>query len=56
MAYEAWTEIHGKLDVALTHIAKLGQEQARKTKVTPGNIIFIWADAIASNLYGTYHD
>jgi hypothetical protein len=56
MAYDAWTEIHAKLDVALTHVAKLGQEQARKANVPPGNITYIWADAIASHLYGSYHD
>lgn len=56
MAYAAWTEIHGKLDVALTHIAKIGQERASKAGVTPGSIVYIWADAIASHMYGTYHD
>jgi hypothetical protein len=56
MAYEAWAEIHAKLDVALTHVAKLGRERAKSAKVTPGSIIYIWADAIASHLYSSYHD
>jgi len=56
MAYEAWAEIHAKLDVALTHVAKLGRERAKSANVAPGNIIYIWADAIASHLYGSYHD
>lgn len=56
MAYQAWTDIHSKLDVALTHVAKIGLERAKKARVTPGDVIYIWADAIASYLYGSYHD
>jgi hypothetical protein len=56
MAYAAWTDIHGKLDVALTHIAKIGKECAQRAGVEPGSIVYIWADAIASHMYGAYHD
>ena len=56
MAYKAWADIHTKLDVALTHVAKLGQTSARKASVKPGDILYLWADAIASHLYGMHHD
>lgn len=55
MAYQMWADIHAKLDVALTRIAELGREAAKKVKVSPGDVTFLWADAIASHLYGIHH-
>lgn len=56
MGYQMWAAIHAELGVALTRIAELGHEKAKKSKITPGSITYIWADAIASALYGAYHD
>ena len=56
MDYQMWSAIHAELGVALTRIAELGQQSAKKGKVIPGRITYIWADAIASALYGAYHD
>ena len=55
MDYQMWTAIHAELRVALTRIAELGQENAKKSKITPGGITYIWADAIASALYEANH-
>ena len=55
MDYQMWTAIHAELRVALTRIAEIGQHNARKSKITPGSITYIWADAIASALYSMYH-
>jgi len=56
MDYQMWAAIHAELRVALTRIAEDGQAKAQKKKVPPGSITYIWADAIASALYGEYHD
>jgi hypothetical protein len=55
MAYSKWAAIHAELRVALTRIAEQGSDLSRKAKVVPGDIVFLWADAIASHLYGVYH-
>jgi hypothetical protein len=56
MDYENWSAIHAELRVALTRIAEDGQAKALQKKVPAGTITYIWADAIASALYGQYHD
>jgi len=56
MEYQAWKTIHAELRVALTRIAEDGQATAKRNNVVPGSITYIWADAIASALYGKYHD
>jgi hypothetical protein len=55
MAYSKWAAIHAELRVALTRIAEEGYTLATKAKIPPGDIIFLWADAIASRLYSMYH-
>lgn len=56
MAYRMWTAIHAELRVAMTRIAENGQAKTQNKCVEPGSDIYIWADAIASALYGKYHD
>ncbi|MEA3369002.1 MAG: hypothetical protein U9Q24_01395 [Candidatus Ratteibacteria bacterium] len=51
MDYRIWSEIHVKLDVALTRLAELGKEEADRQKVKPGTFTYLWADAIANSLY-----
>jgi len=55
MAYSKWAAIHAELRVALTRVAEEGLTMSKKAKIPPGDIIFLWADAIASHLYGMYH-
>src|SRR5579875_508961 len=55
MAYQMWSAIHAELGVALTRIAEIGQQLAAKAEVFPGEITFLWADAIASQLYNIHH-
>jgi hypothetical protein len=43
-------------NIALTRIAEIGQGNAKKSKITPGSITYIWADAIASALCVVHHD
>jgi len=55
MEYSSWSAIHAELDVALTRVAEIGGSLARKAGVIQGDISYLWADAIASYLYGAYH-
>lgn len=54
MAYKMWVQIHADLKKSLTRIAKLARERSKRAKITPGTVIYTWADATASHLYGTY--
>lgn len=51
MDYRIWSDIHVKLDVALTRLVELGKEEADQQKVEPGTFTYLWADAIANSLY-----
>jgi hypothetical protein len=55
MAYDNWASIHAELDVALTRIAKMGNELAKRAGVIPGELTYLWADAIANEFYDLYH-
>lgn len=55
MAYVNWAAIHTELDVALTRVAEQGLELAQQQGVVPGPVTYLWADAIASELYAYYH-
>jgi hypothetical protein len=50
MAYQMWAEIHAELKVSLTRIAELGEQKSRTAKIQPGSVVYLWADAIASEL------
>lgn len=51
MDYYMWEAIHAELAASMTRIAEEGQRLAVKSKVTLGNITYLWADAIANQLY-----
>ncbi len=51
MEYAAWSEIHAQLDVALTRLSEEGSVRARSVGVEPGEIKYLWADAIANSVY-----
>jgi hypothetical protein len=55
MAYQIWAHIHGLLDTSMTHVSEEGARLASAEKLQPGDIAFIWADAIASALYAEHH-
>jgi hypothetical protein len=55
MAYKIWADIHRSLETAMTRVAEEGANLASKGGVKPGEIVFLWADAIASALYEQHH-
>jgi hypothetical protein len=56
MAYRMWMSIHAELEVSMTRIAEEGERLARLAHVVPGPVKYIWADAIASQMYADYHE
>jgi hypothetical protein len=56
MAYKIWAEIHRELAASMTRIAEEGEKLAKQASVKPGSIKYIWADAIANELYANYHE
>lgn len=55
MAYAIWSEIHRLLETSMTRIAKEGAKLATAASVKPGDVTFLWADAIANQLYAQHH-
>lgn len=55
MAYAKWAEIHGLLETSMTRICEMGQTVAHSKGVEGGTATYLWADAIACNLYDEYH-
>jgi len=55
MAYQMWTHIHQELAASMTRIAEEGERFARRAKIDPGEIKYLWADAIANALYDDNH-
>jgi len=49
--HQNWAGIHKELATSLTRIAEEGERLARHATVEPGPIIYLWADAIASEVY-----
>lgn len=55
MAYRIWQEIHRSLGRELTLLAERGSAMAVDEGVEPGKSPYLWADAIASELYQRHH-
>jgi hypothetical protein len=55
MDYAIWTEIHRLLETSMTRIAEEGARLAREHGVQPGELAYLWADAIANELYSVLH-
>jgi hypothetical protein len=55
MAYQMWSHIHQELAASMTRIAEEGERLARRAKISPGEIKYLWADAIANALYDDHH-
>lgn len=54
MAYQMWTAIHRELAVSMMRLAEEGERFAHAARVVPGEIKYLWADAIANALYETH--
>lgn len=55
MDYSIWSVIHGELGASLRQVAESGRRRAVVRGVTPGNLTYLWADAMAACLYDAYH-
>ena len=55
MDYQLWAGLHPELNVSLTRIAEMGGRLARKEGVKAGAETYLWADAIANELYAHLH-
>ncbi len=55
MAYEIWQVLHTELAGTMTRISEQGTRLAESAGVAPGPIRYLWADAIASQLYSDHH-
>ncbi|HZL25519.1 MAG TPA: hypothetical protein VFC39_03210 [Acidobacteriaceae bacterium] len=55
MAYRKWKAIHSLLEKSMTQVFEFGSSHASNLGIEVGSAKFLWADAIAANLYGEYH-
>lgn len=56
MAYESWQDAyHPELGPELKRVAQEGAQAAMRQGVDPGDVPYLWADAIASNAFDFYH-
>jgi hypothetical protein len=55
MAYRKWAAIHRAMRANLTEIAEQGSLLAKEASVKPGEVKYLWADAIANALYSSHH-
>lgn len=51
MEYNKWSEIHALLETSLKRLYALGVKEAERQNITPGDLTYLWADAIANALY-----
>jgi hypothetical protein len=54
MAYKVWAAIHRELDTAMTRIAERASRLATQAGVQPGGMKYLWADAVANQLYSEH--
>jgi hypothetical protein len=56
MDYESWQDAyHPVLGPELTRVAEAGAMLAKKQGVSPGDVPYLWADAISSSAFDYYH-
>jgi hypothetical protein len=51
MDYQIWSDIHNSLETSQTRLHDLGIVEAEKQKVNVGKLKYLWADAIANEIY-----
>jgi len=55
MAFKIWETLHGELANTMSKLAEQGSDIAKQHGVKPGRLKFLWADAIADELYAERH-
>jgi hypothetical protein len=56
MAYQMWQALHTEIADTIPQILEQGTRLAKAAGVVSGPIRYIWADAIANQLYSDHHD
>lgn len=51
MNYEIWWELHRLLETSQVHLHDLGIQEAKRQNAPIGEMRFLWADAIANEIY-----
>lgn len=51
MAYKIWCAVHAEMKQDFINLAAAGAEAARRKKLEPGTVVYLWADAVANALY-----
>jgi hypothetical protein len=51
-----WQALHAELAGTVTRISEQGAKLAKQAGVMPGPIRYLWADAIANQLYTDHHE
>ncbi len=54
MAYKIWEEIYLELGGNLAKLASLGSKEALKQNIPPGDLQYLWADAVADTLFNEF--
>lgn len=56
MTYKMWATIHAELAATMTRVAEEGAKLAKAAGVKAGSVRYLWADAIANQLYADYYE
>jgi hypothetical protein len=56
MNYDIWWELHRLLEASQTHLHDLGVREAKRQGASAGEHGYLWADAIANELYENRED
>ena len=56
MNYEIWWELHRLLETSQVHLHDLGLKEAKRQHAPIGEMRFLWADAIANEIYERRQD
>lgn len=51
MAYQIWRDIYLSMEPNLSKLVEIGNKSASQNGVKPGRLKYLWADAIANELY-----
>lgn len=51
MSYSLWAELHPNLEEPMRRLSSLGEQEAQRRGIEPGTLRYLWADAIANELY-----
>jgi hypothetical protein len=54
MDYQIWCAMHPLMGPSLRDLAKLGRQVAMARSVEPGDLTYLWADAIADTMYNEF--